>query len=203
MNFSQADMSEITVAIPTKNSIKSITFVLEQLKLQLAEAKTGLKVLVCDNGSNDGTFEAVARQVQSNYYEGLDITVRQLGFVAGGKTANIPFMRKMLCELVTTPYVFWLDSDVAIPPNALMHHFREFLKVKANVGLFGIRYTPNADHVQMGASFMETSVARRIQWKWEEHICDCKNVKIQLGQMPEQFGTLESENLLARHVKNI
>lgn len=163
-----------------------------------------LKVLIADNDSTDGTPEMVDAQLKNHFWTRpnkpyLDIALKRAGSVAGGPENNIPYMRRYLSEFVLTPYIFFLDSDVLLPPGILKPVFLEFLTRKAHVGIYGIRYEAKADHVKMGASFMDTSVARKINWKIDAHACECRSAHIQLGSM--NLGSDYTELSQARHLK--
>lgn len=194
-------MSDFTVAIATKNSSGTMSMVLNYL---CNSAEGDLKVLIADNESGDGTFEMLGAQAKNNIWKNhnklsqLDISLRQAGRVAGDRTTNIPYMRRFLSSHVMTDYIFWLDSDVILcAPKCLSIMFEEFKKRK-ELGIYGIRYEPRADHVKIGASFMETKLARKLNWKIDDK-CECRNAHIELG--PLGLGSDHHEVFTGRHLK--
>ena len=191
---------DFTICIPTKNATKSITMVLEYLLFQGIE----LNILIADNDSIDGTFEMLETQIKNNYWmrgghAPINITLEQGGSVEGGRDKNIPYMRQFMSRMVKTPYIFWLDSDIILPPNSLAPCLEEFIKHKSKIGIYGMRYEPHADHVQMGASFMETRIAKKINWKIDER-CECQNAHVQLGR-DYGLGSDYHDVLQGRHLK--
>lgn len=194
-------MTPFTVAIQTKNNSATMSMVLQYL---CNCAKDEIKVIIADNESTDGTYEMLDAQVKNGIWKSenrmgqLDITLWQAGRVAGDRLANIPYMRRYLASHVMTDAIFWLDSDVILQtPECLSIMYDEFLK-RPELGIFGIRYEPKADHVKIGASFMETKLARKLNWKIDDK-CECRNAHIELG--PLGLGSDHHEVFTGRHLK--
>jgi glycosyltransferase involved in cell wall biosynthesis len=184
---------ELTITIPTMNSTKTLSLVLNSLVIQ--RINIDFKVLIFDNGSTDGTVEMVNAIIKNNYYK-MDIRLIETTERSGGRTFNIPFMRYKICQEVDTEYLFFLDSDVILPPNAVLDLLESFKK-RNDLGMLSIRYEPNADHVQMGATLWKTEIAKKIKWIIDEN-CECKNAiksLLELGLKAEYHNTLQARHL--------
>lgn len=172
-------MGEITVCIPVFNAAKTLLACVERLVVQ--DQTEDLPVLIYDNGSRDGTIELVQAWINRHIPPGLKIQMKQYKQIPGGKSQNIPYMRGNLARDVKTPYLFWLDADVIIPPRTLNNLLADF-KADETLELYGVRYDPRCDHVQMGATIMRTEIAQKVQWRWGE-FCDCKTLATDLVTM--------------------
>jgi len=184
---------KLTICIPTYNAGHTIRQVLDRVSQQDIE----LQVLIYDNCSNDGTPEMIEAMIKRQRYKfGIKLIKSEIRMM-GAKTVNIPYVRFKLCEEVETDYLFFLDSDVLIEPNCLKILFDEFINDK-EVGLLGMRYEPKADHVQMGATLMKSSTAKKIKWRWDKD-CDCKNCIKSLEAM--ELKARYNNDLMAKHLR--
>ena len=191
-------MKNITIAIPTYNSAHSIWGVIEKLPIQ------GLKeinLIIADNGSADGTYEGLEAAKKNGWFKRFNsIEIIQCGHINGDKMVNIGYMRKKISDVLDSEYVFWLDSDVILPPFGISIILDELKKDK-KLGMIGIAYEPNADHVQMGATAMRVKDAKKTHWIYTAQKCDCRYC---IEQLTEQgLSTKYHDNLMARHLKFI
>jgi glycosyltransferase involved in cell wall biosynthesis len=176
-------MSEVTVGIPIFNGAATIKGVLDRLTLMRIP---NLPVLVYDNGSFDGTNGLMGELAGRGYYKGKqsqDKTTLDLKYFIGThKNDEHPYQnalrtRHLIASIASTPYIFFLDSDVILPPNAILTLLEDFKK-EDNCAFMGIRYEPDthSDHVMFGATM----------WKREDFLkspqqfdvskgCDCKH----------------------------
>lgn len=102
-------LNQLTIVIPCKNEKNLILKTLDLLNYQ--EDITGVKVIVCDSSNDSTTKLNLSYRVDSNddlFY--LHLTQGGLPSVA----RNIGF------ELVTTPYVLFLDADVFLLDSKLL-----------------------------------------------------------------------------------
>ena len=182
--------SNLTIAIPTFNSAKTIKTVLTKLLNQSAN----FKVLIFDQGSTDGTLE-----ILDNIKPPWDMKVMKGDIdMARGKSQNIPYMRYKLSQAIDTELVMFLDSDVCLTPHSIMQLVSEF-RDRKDVGMMGIRYEPFNNHVMMGATIMKTSDAKTIEWRWDETGCDCNNCAKSL--MKKNLSSEFHPHLMAYHLK--
>ena len=98
------EQKKISVVIPTYN-LKDV--LLECLESVLAQDHKNLEVIVIDNGSTDGTSEAV-----KNNFPGIKLITHQenLG-VTGGANAGV--------RAATGDYIWFVDHDNIFPENTL------------------------------------------------------------------------------------
>ena len=169
----------ITVGIPIFNAAATIKAVLDRLTMMRIP---GLSVIVYDNGSFDGTRGLLGELNGSKYYSrkiGKDNCVLDFKFFAGVHESKHPYdnalrTRKLIAELAGTEYIFFLDADVILPPNALLALIEE-AKI-GNQMFIGIRYEPDCghDHVMFGATLWKTADFMRLPDKYDPTKgCDC------------------------------
>lgn len=100
---------KLTIVIPALNEINHISGLLTDVVRQVGSR--GIRVIVADGGSTDGTREEVLRLAEV-YKLDIELELIQGGTVSEGRNRGL--------ELVTTNYVLFLDADVTLPsPNTL------------------------------------------------------------------------------------
>jgi len=118
----------VTIAIPARNNLNTIKIVLNSYNYQMIYPK----ILVIDNGSIDGTLEALQAIIKNKIFPDLEIELINFGEWSGDKKKNIEKMRYELCQRVTSRYVFFNDADVLIPPYVMPSLINEMEKDKKN-----------------------------------------------------------------------
>lgn len=93
----------MTIVIPAKNEADNISFLLTDLYRQ--QASRGIRVIVADGGSTDGT-QGIVEHYAKQYADRLQIELIEGGSVSRGRNAGL--------ALVTTPYVIFIDADVQL-----------------------------------------------------------------------------------------
>jgi hopene-associated glycosyltransferase HpnB len=101
-------LCDVTVVIPARDEVA----VIGQTLAALAQQGAGLRVLVVDDGSTDGTVE-VARAVP-----GLDLRVVQGQPLPQGWTGKVWALEQGTRQ-VETPYTLLIDADVALDPGVV------------------------------------------------------------------------------------
>lgn len=97
-----------TVVIPSYNEERYIYNTLWYLSRQ--NLKTKIRVIICDADSTDKTLEHISKADKD--FENLEIEIR-----TGG---NVSYGRNKGAELVTTPFVLFLDADsVLLDPDTI------------------------------------------------------------------------------------
>jgi hypothetical protein len=91
-----------------------------------------------------------------------------------GKTESIARARNEMKLLGSSPYLMFVDSDVALPPLGIQRLLLG-LQMDATYGALGIDYQgmESGGHVAMGAVLFRRSVLDRIQFRWQPGICEC------------------------------
>ena len=176
-------MNDLTVCIPIFNGAKTIAGVLERLTMQ--RMGSPLSVFIYDNGSTDGTNGMLGEVVATGYWArktAQDRTSLDIKYFKGTHTNDHPYInaqrtRKLCAKIVQTPYVFFLDADVILPPSALYMLMDEFKRAEG-VGAMGIRYEAdcNHNHVMAGAVLYKKEVFDNIPEFTVEDLkkgCDC------------------------------
>ena len=95
---------KLTIVIPALNEITQISGLLTDLVRQLGSR--GIRIIVADAGSTDGTVEEV-RFLADVYKSKVQIELIKGGTVSEGRNAGL--------ELVNTQYVLFIDADVTLP----------------------------------------------------------------------------------------
>jgi glycosyltransferase involved in cell wall biosynthesis len=191
----RTDYPSITVCIPTYNSVHTIYWCLWALRNQTINPK----ILVFDNGSIDGTPEALEAAIRNKVFKELDIEFRRLGRISGeGREKNIPFIRNKLVQAVQTDYAFSLDSDVILPPNTLPSLIELMEKKPLLAELTIVHDAVNNKHDTTSATLFRAEVFKKIKWVWDKDGCDCVHAKNQILAMGYETGKMST--LLARHL---
>jgi len=97
-------MSEITILIPVYNESKTILLILEKIRQNRAYLPSS-KVIVIDDGSNDGTFEIL--ESNKNLYDTL---------IRNSKNKGKGFALKVGLLEVKSEYVLIQDADLEYDP---------------------------------------------------------------------------------------
>ncbi|MGV8932429.1 MAG: glycosyltransferase family 2 protein [Luteimonas sp.] len=101
----RADIGQVTVIIPTFNRATDLLRALQALATQTC---AGVRVLVVDNSSTDGTQEQVAALIPK--WQGrLSYIRREPNGPASARNTGL--------AAATTPYVLFHDSDIELPPE--------------------------------------------------------------------------------------
>lgn len=191
-------LDDLTVAIPTFNSTLKLPMCIASLGYQGVD---GLKVLIGDNQSTDGTYEMMEARIKNHVHPNMEIKLVQCGRNPDSTISNICMMRRKLCSMVMTPYMMFLDSDVILAPHSIRPLYEAFLAEKETVGMYGIRYESNVDHVQVGATMWDSMIAKNMTWTSDKSNCECRIAMIQLGRMTPPLGAKYHDDLQARQFK--
>ncbi len=160
--------TDLTICIPCHNSLSTIKIVLNALNFQDIYPK----IIVLDNGSKDGTFEALITMVNNKYFPELNIELTHFGKVTRTKFQNLDLVRHKLCDMVSTRYIMFIDSDVLIPPYSI-GPMLEQLEHDNRIGMLGLKYDVNTNHVKLGATILRTELVKNLKWKRTDDECQC------------------------------
>lgn len=120
----------VTIVIPCKNEEKYIGHLFDSLLNQVDI--DGVRIIVADADSTDGT-RAIAKWYQQ--WKNLSIEIIRGGAVSVG--------RNLGAELVTTPYILFIDADVRFfQPHAILDavtqlHYRNLDLITLNIKNYG------------------------------------------------------------------
>ena len=95
---------KLTIVIPALNEINQISGLITDIVRQTGSR--GIRVIVADGGSTDGTQDEVLQLAKTFRLE-IQLELIQGGTVSEGRNRGL--------ELVTTNYVLFLDADVTLP----------------------------------------------------------------------------------------
>jgi N-acetylglucosaminyl-diphospho-decaprenol L-rhamnosyltransferase len=119
----------------------------------------GLRVIVVDNASPDGTAEAVTRAIESRGWKGWATLVRadeNRGFAAGNNIA----IRIMRVEYPDARFVLLLNPDTIVRPGAL-RLLMDFVAERPHVGMAGGR-SEDLDETPQMCSFRFPSATAEV-----------------------------------------
>lgn len=123
------DHSSLTVLIPARNEAEVIAATLQSI----ASQGRGIKVILVDDGSSDGTSD-VARTVAN-----LDLTVLNAPSLPAGWSGKLWALEQGI-QSVATPWTLLLDADIQLTPGMLaalmaqaINDDRQFISIMASL----------------------------------------------------------------------
>lgn len=167
---------EVTVGVLAHNAWRYLGHILPQLHLQGVR----LDVLAyTDSSSIDCTHEMLASEKTKTWMETHRArSVREYRYL--GELPHRP-MEQILAwskgnfvAEAKTPYLFFLDADVKLPPNAIKYALEE-LKADPSTGALCIPYDYKIDHAEQGATLMTKELAEKVKF-WHQPRCVCSNL---------------------------
>jgi glycosyltransferase involved in cell wall biosynthesis len=106
--------NKLTIVIPSYNEVNYIGKTLTSIYKQ--NGIKGIKVIVCDNNSKDGTQDEIIKY-QKKFKDSLDIRLEKGGRVAQARNNGVKFVK--------TPYVLFIDADsILTNKNQILSSFR-------------------------------------------------------------------------------
>lgn len=207
---------EVTACIPVFDSLTVEFGTLMNTLHSLIHQSTQVKLVFCDNGSRDGSqvlLDEMSRDTVTRAFwlerfpHGIKVaeTVPQNEDYPRGQrrmNVNMKLLHQRMLDLVDTPYVVTVDSDVEVPRGGI-RTMLDCLKDDPDIGMVGIGYPPNADHVQHGLLMMETEFKRSLGWESMpvEFLkrCTCKWLNERVKNAGKRVVRLDP--LSARHTK--
>jgi len=160
---------DITVCIPTLNGADTIMKALKSVLVQ----GVNMRVLIADNGSQDGTLEMLKAAVKNGIFGNTDVELFDVGRIEGERRKNIAHVRKFLTNKVETKYLFWLDDDIKLPAFAIKL-MMEMVESNPKLGVMGLHYQPFNGHMAVGATIMPTEIAKGLTWEYlPNQPCEC------------------------------
>ena len=100
----------VTIVIPCKNEEQYIGKTLQSISDQIGVNK--LRVIIADANSTDDTIKVIKKHQKR--LPNLQIEVIEGGPVAVGRNRG--------AELVTTPYVLFMDADIFLLDSSILEH---------------------------------------------------------------------------------
>lgn len=196
---------EITVVIPTYNCWQWLGLCLHHL--EWGAQSLPLKIILCDNGSEDGTQQLVealggeANAWWQKKFRSLHVLqpVPQKHWVEAGEARtnkNLEHVWRKLVEAVDTPYTQFVDADVCMPSGGV-RTLLEALQEDDELGAAGIIYENKVDHLKQGTMMVRTEIAKAFSWQSEG--CPCRWVSGEIERRGYKIRHISP--LSARHLK--
>lgn len=110
--------------------------------------------------------------IHNKYFPDLNIELTYFGEITRTRNQNLDLVRHKLIKMVDTELVFWLDTDVNIPPYSLKP-MMEMMQHDQRIGMLGLKYDYNTTHVKLGATMIRTELIKDLKWKRTEDECQC------------------------------
>ena len=105
--------TSVDVVVPTRNNLPELRSCLASLQRQ---TRRGLRVLVCVDGSTDGTLEYLASIAEQG-----PVVVRALTH-PGNEHSGLAATRNLALDHLVGQYVWYVDSDMVLASDALDQH---------------------------------------------------------------------------------
>ena len=169
---------DITVLMPTYNGSDTIQLALKAL----ANQGVNPKVVVMDNGSEDGTHEMLEAAIKNKWFKGMHVELHKLERLDGGPKENKCNIRTALAKMADTKYTFWLDDDILLPSFAIRQMLDEIAKFPT-CGIMAIQYQAFTPHIAIGATIMPTEISKKIKWTTNGQPCECSSAVKQIQEM--------------------
>ncbi|RLI04609.1 glycosyltransferase family 2 protein [Candidatus Bathyarchaeota archaeon] len=107
---------KVSVILPAYNEEDRISLTLQGLNRSLTEVGLPYEVIIVNDGSNDSTYEVAVREAEN--YGGK---VKVVGY---GKNMGKGYALKTGFTYATGEIVIFMDSDMEITPNQLIHYVK-------------------------------------------------------------------------------
>jgi glycosyltransferase involved in cell wall biosynthesis len=211
--------TRVTVIVPVQDGMGTLPTVLGSLGV--GQQSLPVRLLMCDNGSVDGTWEwlqsdTLRSQLQSRGIQDYVLLeqVPSKKRIFQGQELRSKNLEHMLCkfclviEKAPTDYVLSLDADVVIPRGAL-RDLVENMDDEPKLGALGLIYDYSknsqdwvSDHVKRGCTMY--------RWKALKEIADdgfgttgcvCRYIHEELEIRGWWVRHLEPERISARHLR--
>ncbi|MFD1095237.1 glycosyltransferase family 2 protein [Salegentibacter chungangensis] len=117
-------MKEFSLIITTHNRLGNLKFTLDSLSKTLTQ---GIKLLICDDGSSDGTWEW------------LKLNCQDVELYRNPVKKGLIFSRNLLMNKVTTPYVISLDDDANFLTNEPLKKIKDYFELNPRCGVVAFR----------------------------------------------------------------
>ena len=146
------DTPFVSVIIPTMNRKRDLLECLVSLQ-KIDYPKNKMELLIWDNGSSDGSTEAVKLKFKEMYREGwATLQLIESNINLG---SYVPYNRLLLKTNDKSQYIFGLDDDVVVSENCLENLLKVF-KLKTSAAVVGAKiiYYDNPYKVAKSAGFI-------------------------------------------------
>ncbi len=111
---------DVTIGIPL---YRSVEFIRKTMDSALVQSYPNIEFLIVDDAGNDGSM-SIIRELQSTHPRGKDIHI-----LINQKNLGVSASRNRIIDEAKGAYLFFLDSDDVISPNAielLMQNIRQY-----------------------------------------------------------------------------
>lgn len=115
---------EVTIGIPV---YKAEAYVEKSMVSALSQSYLSIEYLVVDDCGEDGSMEII-QQFRKNHPRGKDIRI-----IKNDRNLGVSYCRNLIIEKAQGKYLFFLDSDDTIEPNAIQLLHDSILQYQAEV----------------------------------------------------------------------
>jgi len=122
--------SRFSIIITTFNRLEALRFTLSSLE---PFYQKGIKILICDDGSTDGTADFI----RTKYPE--------IQLLVNFSNKGLIYSRNLLMEYVQTPFAISLDDDANFLSRAPLERITNYFETKPKCGVIGFRIFWGAD----------------------------------------------------------
>lgn len=170
---------KITIVVPCKNEENYISYLLGSLKCQ--EGIEGVKIYIADASTD------LTREVIDSHSGNLNITIIEGGPVSTAKNNG--------ANLVTTPYILFIDADVRFFSNTVIKDTLNLLEEKT-LDLVGLNIKCYDDSVRTTLAFALFNFINKILSRWMPFAVGAymltRTSKFnELGGFPDKYATSE------------
>ena len=187
-----ADDANVYVVVPTRNNLAEVERCVESLN---AQSRPPTRILVCVDGSTDGTIEATQRRSDASSVPISTLTHEGNAHRGRSATRNLA-----LAELAEPGYAWFVDSDMMLVNDALDRHL-ETVCTRASTSVGSVIYD-NAD-AAIWAGYLNGRGRHRYQdgaelpftqFTTANSLVDASDL-IAIGGFDERFGGYGGEDL--------
>ena len=203
--------TEVVVVMPVKHAWATLGMALDSLREGCRDV--AVELLLCNNGSTDPGYDLVH---SPRLAETLGFPVRALTDVPSKdahvegqalQNANLAHLIHKFTDWVyyqmrpVPPFMFRLDADVAMAPWSLKAVL-EVARREPKIGMFGILYPPETDHVRGGCTLFRMKAMAEIMQDggFGDEGCTCRWLHHEMERRGWTVRLFTRSAFLARHL---
>lgn len=166
--------AQVTVLIPCRNAWQ---YLARSLPYLLSGAQSlPMRLHTADQDSDDNLTPVILERLGPEVKKYGIEEYKFIGQVRNYKDnliRNMCLIRAALSKSVETPFALFLDADVCLPVGAARTMLEKML-AEPELGILGIPYRREVDHIQGGCTMIRTTLLQKLEWRPDE--CECKGM---------------------------